>query len=282
MVRVQLPLRMGVLGATDIARDFIKTCGIEMTAHARQATVSAIIHVLGILIMSLSMSSARAADPLAGDRLYEDVRRFESFGPHRFGSAGATQAMAWIADELRTAGFEVRTQNFDMPRQYDFESGTLTVDGRSIPVTPHWWMPLAQASFALTAPIAPSGGDAHRKFVRLSLPFDNRAYLTAQRRQRLEAAFARGAAAVLLTIEHPSGEIYTYNVDQADTPWPLPVILVPQHERAALDAAEAAGQLLTVDIKGAYRSNVAGHNVIGRMNHGKGRTIVVSTPVTSW
>lgn len=92
----------------------------------------------------------------------------------------------------------------------------------------------------------------------------------------------RRPAAVLLTIDHPSGEIYTYNVAQEGKPWPVPVILVAGHDRALLDAAEQAGRPVSVSIKGRYRHDVPGRNVIGRIDRGKGRSIVVSTPVTSW
>ena len=40
------------------------------------------------------------ADPLSGAALYADVQRYDSFGPHRYGSPGAERALAWIAGEL--------------------------------------------------------------------------------------------------------------------------------------------------------------------------------------
>jgi hypothetical protein len=87
---------------------------------------------------------------------------------------------------------------------------------------------------------------------------------------------------VLLTIDHSSGEIFTYNVAQTDAPWPVPVILVAPKDEALLKAAEQAGSAVTVAVKGRYEKNVTGHNVIGRLDRGKALTIVVSTPVTSW
>ena len=224
---------------------------------------------------------ARAGDPMAGASLYSDVRRFESFGTHRYGSPGAEQALSWIAEELGAAGLSVSSQSFSIKRQYAFESGTLTINGRSIAVAPHWWLPSGQASFSLTAPLVATG-DAAGAFVRLTLPFDNRSYLTGDHREALQAAFQRNPAAVLLTIDHPSGEIFTYNVDQSEVPWPVPVILVGARDKLALDAAEAAAQPLSLVIKGTYRADVAGHNVIGRLERGKPKTLIISTPVTSW
>ena len=157
-----------------------------------------------------------------------------------------------------------------------------------------------------------AAGDASGRFVRVTLPFDRAAYLSQAHRAALDEAFARRPAAVLLTIDHPSAEIYTYNVDQEAKPWPVPVILVAARDKALLDAAQQAGRPVAVDIKGRYRRDVPGRNVIGRLkgegasraivvslrgayrrgvesrnivarlDRGRGRWLVVSTPVTSW
>jgi hypothetical protein len=224
---------------------------------------------------------ADAADPLSGDTLMQDVRRYDSMGHHRYGGSGAAQAFDWIAASLGQAGFVVSSQAFTMDRQYDFEDGSLLIDGRSLTVVPHWWIPESAARFTLTAPIVASG-DAPGAFVRARIPYQGGAYLNAAHHTALEAAFARRPAAVLLTIDHPSAEIFVYNVDQTHKPWPVPVIVVGAKERQTLEAAETSGRPVTVSIKGSYRRDVPGRNVIGRLDRGKGRAIVVSTPVTSW
>jgi hypothetical protein len=258
-----------------------RTEGAAVPAMLRRA-----IGLHMVAAMLASANPAVAADPLSGKSLYDDVLRYDGFGPHRYGSAGAAQAFDWIAGELARAGLAVSSQSFTMDRQYDFEAGSLSVDGQTVAVMPHWWIPEPLASFSLSAPIA-AAGDASGRFVRVSLPFDRAAYLTQAHRAALDEAFARRPAAVLLTIDHPSGEIYTYNVDQEGKPWPVPVILVAAHDKALLDGAQQAGRLVAVDIKGRYRREVAGRNVIGRLDRGLnrsagGRSIVVSTPVTSW
>ena len=102
----------------------------------------------------------------------------------------------------------------------------------------------------------------------------------------LETAFARRPAAVLLTIDHPSGEIFTYNVDQKAKPWPVPVILVAPNDQPLLDRAQQSGRPVSVAVQGAWRHDVPGRNVVARLdrgqNRGGGRWLVVSTPVTSW
>jgi len=225
-----------------------------------------------------------AAQPLDGATLMADVQRYQSFGAHRYGSPGAQQAFDWIAGELRAAGFSVSDQPFDMGRQYLLRRATLTVGGHTLEVRPQWWLPESQPTVRITAPIAAACASAEGRIARLSVPFDQGAYLTAAHRAALETAFARKPAAVLLTIEHPSGEPYHYNVGQDDKPWPapVPVILMGTKQRALLDAAEAAGTPVTTEIDGELRRGVPGRNVIGRLDRGSGRTIVVSTPVTGW
>jgi hypothetical protein len=228
---------------------------------------------------------ALAADPLAGSTLYADVERYEAFGVHRYGSPGAEQAMAWIARELERAGLGVSSQPFTLPRQYELESATLTVGGESRSVVPQWWIPEAQASFSLTAPIAAQDNDlAEGTFVRADLAFDRGAYLNAQHRAVLATALARRPAAVLLTIDHPSGEIFTYNVDQKEKPWPVPVILVAPKDRPWLEAAQRDGRPVSVTVRGAWRHDVPGRNIVARLQRAPGNRnwIVVSTPVTSW
>src|SRR5690242_19224199 len=71
------------------------------------------------------VSPALAADPLSGAALYADVQRYDGFGTHRYGSAGAEAALDWIAVELERAGLNVSSQRFSLGRQYDFDSATL-------------------------------------------------------------------------------------------------------------------------------------------------------------
>ena len=56
---------------------------------------------------------AEAADPLSEEQMMADVRRYESFGVHRYGSPGATAALDWIAAELGKAGLKVNSQPFN-------------------------------------------------------------------------------------------------------------------------------------------------------------------------
>lgn len=225
---------------------------------------------------------AANAQSISGAALYTDIQHFDSFGIHRYGTPGAHAAFDWMGERLRRLGFKIADQRFTMPKQYFLDRATLTVGGATIAVMPQWWLADNKASFQLLAPIAAQNADATGKFVRLRLPYDQGAYLSKTQKDAFATAFQRNPAAVLVSIDHPSGEIFTYNVSQSDAPWPVPLILVPPKEWARLDAAEASGAPVSLAVKGQYRHNVPGRNVIGRLDRGKEKTLVVSTPVTSW
>ena len=82
------------------------------------------------------MPSKGVTDPLAGNALYADVQRYESFGVHRYGSVGLQKALDWLADRLRTTGLAVEEQRFSIGRQDFLDSASLAVGGTSISVIP--------------------------------------------------------------------------------------------------------------------------------------------------
>jgi hypothetical protein len=230
-------------------------------------------HTVALLLAGLAMSILPArADPLDTDRLMADIARYEIFGIHRYGLESADATLDWIAGELTLAGLRTTQQQFRMDRQYVLKIGSLRVGDKLVDVVPQWWPPEETTSFDLTAKIGPGG------FARLSLPYDRGAYLNDGHRAKLAEAFASKPKAVLLDIDHPSGEIFTYNVDQASKPWPVPVLLVAPKDVALLKD----GTSVSVSVRAAYRQDVKGRNVIGRLDRGRGKSLVISTPVTSW
>ncbi|MDH2350961.1 hypothetical protein QCM77_32020 [Bradyrhizobium sp. SSUT18] len=227
----------------------------------------------------LMIGQAAAKDVLSGASLYEDVTRYASFGLHRFGSPGDLATADWIAAELKTAGFEVRSQPVVLGRQYVVEQASAEAAGTSVEATPFWWPPEDRASFRLAAPLA-RDGDVAGKILLLDLPFDRGAYLGPAHRAAITEAAAKKPAAILLTIGNPADDRFAYNVTQEDAPWPVPVVVVGAKVRGTFERALASGATVTLDIKGHYERDVASRNVIAET--GAGPTIVVSTPMTGW
>jgi hypothetical protein len=215
----------------------------------------------------------RSASPLSEDLLSADVQRYDSFGEHRLGSPGAEAALDWMAADLTNAGLAVSQQRFVVGRQYGFERGRLTVAGFRIPVVPQWWPPLERSFVQQAGRVGTGSGDFHV----LELPYDQGAYLSGTQKEAIGRACAH-AAALFLCIRHPSGEIFTYNVAQQDAAWPVPVVLVAPVYLERLQPGYEA--VLTVE--GTWQHNVPARNIIARTPRRSDRTVVVSTPVTSW
>ncbi len=85
---------------------------------------------------------------MSGAALYADVQRYDSFGPHRYGSPGAEHALAWIAEELERAGLKVSSQRFSLPRGSTISRPRRSVGGEMRPVVPQWWIPERRATFS--------------------------------------------------------------------------------------------------------------------------------------
>jgi len=233
--------------------------------------------------LSQFASPARAQDdPLAGIRLYADVERYASFGIHRYGTEADRATTDWIADEMRKAGLAVEFQNFALGKQYFVDKASVTIGGETTGALPFWWIPEDKASFTLTAPLAPNDGDASGKIVSLHLPYDRTAYLADTHKQAIAQAAKRNPAAIILTIDNPGEDIFVYNVAQDDPPWPVPVVVVAASKRAMLTQAQADGKPVTITVRGQYRKDVAGRNVVAKLDRGAAETIVVSTPMTGW
>lgn len=231
--------------------------------------------------MNTPQAQAHRFDPFAGEALYRDVERYAAFGVHRYGSPGERAAMVWIHDELAGLGLEVRSQALSMSRQYELDEASVGIEGEVLPAFPHWWMPEGQARFSWQGRLV-ADGEAHGQALWLQLPRERNAYLNDQHREAITAAARRQPALILLTIDSPSDELYTYNVNQEDAPWPVPVVMVAAAHKPLLARALASGSRLSVQVQGRYCYQVPGRNVIARLDRGADQTLVVSTPVSSW
>jgi hypothetical protein len=221
------------------------------------------------------------SDPLSGTALYRDIERYAGFGLHRYGSHGAEAAMSWIERELAAAGYQVNSQALTMPRQYELDHAKLRIGETALEAFPHWWLPEDRATFALSARLG-DDADATGLLVWVHLPHDRSAYLNDSHRSAIHQAASRNPVAIVLTIDNPANDIFTYNANQEDAPWPVPVIVVAARHKALLAKALNDGTVISIDVAGRYLRDVPGRNLIGRLDGGAAQAIVISTPITSW
>ncbi|MDE2368944.1 MAG: hypothetical protein KGN16_08220 [Burkholderiales bacterium] len=237
---------------------------------------------LGLTLGAVTPGIASAQEPaLAGATLFQDVKTYSDFGVHRYGSTGEQQALAWISKELAAAGLKVERQPLQMGRQLVVDKARVSLGDQTVDAFPLWWPPEHEGPVVLDSVLKPDD-DAAGAIAWLRLPYERGAYLNAQHRQKIMELATHKPLAILLTIANPAGSIFTYNVTQEDAPWPMPVILVPARLAADLEAGRKSGLKVGIELATRVEREVASYNVIGRIDHGADRTIVVSTPVSSW
>jgi hypothetical protein len=98
-------------------------------------------------------------------------------------------------------------------------------------------------------------------------------------------AAAKGAAALIMAIKHPTDDLFVCN-QHSHAPFPIPVALVAGRDLALIgkvaQAAGASGKTSHVTLTFSGETvTTKGLNLIGR-KPGKGRMIVLSTPLTGW
>lgn len=210
------------------------------------------------------------------------LERFAGFGVKASGGPGDTASGAWLEGELTALGYRCERQVFDVPYA-GVRKATLAVDGHQADVFPQALVRPTGAG-GLTAPLRPAtaGGSLEGSIALVVLPF-RRWVSTAEPTvaRALADAFARGTAAAVLVTTGPTGEAIALNVSATKAGFPKPVaILAPKlAEPFVTAAAEGRAATLTVDAAPGRRS---AFNVIGRLDRGARKTLIVTTPRSGW
>ncbi len=219
-------------------------------------------------------------DPLAGSQLFTDLKTYSDFGEHRTATDVDIRTSNWLADGLRTAGFETRLHPFRL-RQFFLDKAELKAGGANIPSFPLWWPQPGRVTGRLSLAVA--GADLSGKVVLVKLPAIRGASITprSQVHESLAPLLAAGAAAVVAITPSATGEIMALNAMAGLAKWPIPILAVGQSDEAALTNAAAKGATASVSLDGKYKEDAEAFEVVGKLNRGK-RVVVVSTPSSGW
>jgi hypothetical protein len=224
-----------------------------------------------------SASGASARKRTAAPSLADDVGTYVGFGPHRVGTPGQRKTARWLSGRLDRLGFETRVEPFAMETILN-PTGSLRFAGETISAFPQWYPPKAALGKALTAPLKPlseAAGQPSLRFVDTPIGFAPNWNKGLD--QLAEAAAAKGALALILAIDIPSGDLFVCN-QHSSTPLPLPVALVAKRDLPRLAAGAGQGASLRLSGKSA---TVDGANVVAT-KPGIGQRIIISTPLTGW
>lgn len=223
------------------------------------------------------------AAALGGEALFRSVERYAAFGDHRTGTEGDRATTEWLAARLGRLGFAVELQRFEL-RQYFPDSHRVVVGAAAVEVFPHWLPPVS--AVPIHAPLRELSAASLAGHIAYVDADAAGLWYKARPAALAERAAAKGARALIVAVDHPSGEIYVTNAaaPYLDTWLPIPTVVVAARNTAAIERALASGEAVEFSSTGRQRE-VAAHNVLARFPAQPiqgARTVVVSTPTSGW
>ncbi|CAN5157125.1 hypothetical protein BH11PSE2_BH11PSE2_21270 [soil metagenome] len=232
-----------------------------------------------------ALGAARPDTIFTKARIAADLARYVGFGIKASGGKGDQATAAWVAGELKTAGFAVQRQAFQAPMFTG--AARLSAGAHSAMLVPQAIV-VPTGPGGLEGPLAarPAGTPASvrcdRAIAIVVLPPKRwTTFAAADSKGPAAEAFAAGAAAVVLVTTGPTGEALALNAPSASSQFDRPVaVLAPREAQPFLDAA-ARGERGRLTMAGVSGRRPA-FNVIGRLDRGAGRHLVISTPRSGW
>ncbi len=218
-----------------------------------------------------------ANKPPNAPSLANDVATYVGFGEHRVGMPSERKTARWLEARLRKLGYQTRLDRFPVTTLLN-PGGALQTVGTSFRAFPQWLPPAEALTKSLSAPLlaidAPAG-PASIRLIPKAIGF------TPHWNEKLDALVAqakeKGALALVMAIDIPSGDLFVLN-QHNHRPLALPVALVAGNDLAQI--GKAIGRPARLALKGRV-AEVQGINVVGE-KPGKGKRLVVSTPLTGW
>ncbi len=219
-------------------------------------------------------------------QIEDDLARFVGFGGKASGGPGDTASGVWIESALQAAGYQVARQAFAAPYfspaavQLDVESTTMALVPQA-PVTTTVAGGLG-GRLVRVDPVTVGAAQLSGAIALVDLPFQRWSSALARPvADTLAKAWAAGASAAVIVTNGPTGEAIALNMAVGHEAGAKPVaILAPKLARPALLAA-AGEKSATLRIEGQGGVRPA-FNLIGKLDRGKARWIVISTPRSGW
>ncbi|HMO75730.1 MAG TPA: hypothetical protein PKD99_07210 [Sphingopyxis sp.] len=232
-----------------------------------------------------AQAGAEGRADMAG-QVAADLGRYIGFGGKASGGAGDSACGHWLADELEKAGFAVEKPALSVPWFAPDRCEIVAGDARAA----LWPQPIVVPTDAagVTGPLVrvDAAGRADAPLAGavalIDLPYNRWSSALAKPvRAPIEAAFAAGAKAAVVVTNGPTGKVIALNADGRAPMFAGPVGLLAPADAGPFLAAAMAHGTATVTLAGQGGRRPA-FNVIGRIDRGRGRWVVVSTPRSGW
>lgn len=240
-------------------------------------------------LLASAAASARTPEPEAADvarLIARDLQRYVDFGNKASGGPGDEACGAWLEDELARDGFRTERQYFSAP-WFEADQAHLSCQGTQVQV---WPQPIVRTTppEGLVAPLVRvdahgrTGGAlagaialvelAHARWSSMFWPGVS---------TPVQAAFDGGAIACVIITTGPSDQIIALNTDGRTPIHDRPMALLAPRDAAPFLAAAQTGASARLTLTGQGGRRPA-FNLIGKLDRGHGRWLVVSTPRSGW
>ncbi len=239
----------------------------------------------GALVPLLASAGAAKAQPSPG-AIEADLLRYVDFGNKRAGGPGDTACGEWLAAELESAGYVVERQPFMAPyfeeTRCELICGDTTAGVYAQPIVRRTGPDGVVGPLVRVDAASHFSGALTGAIALIDLPFARWSSMMARAiRGPVEAAFAAGAAAVVVITNGPTGKVIALNADGRQPMFSGPVaLLAPEAAEPFLAAAHARTEARLI-LEGETGRRPA-FNLVGRIDRGRGRWIAVSTPRSGW
>ena len=225
-----------------------------------------------------------SADNLSGNQLYADVMTYSGLGPHRTGARGDNASTIWLEGRLRAMGFAVETPSFVTPL-FEPNHCTLTIGDVTIEAFPAWPVVPTNGTDGPLTDVGKAGG-LEGAVALVILPYrPGAAFIIPGYGSAVLDAQARGAAAIIVVTQGPTGDIVALNAHLERYAWRVPVILVAGRESARLTELSRSRSSARVVCTGKLTENARATNVLATRAAAPGAStgaIVITTPKSGW
>ncbi|UAL08675.1 M28 family peptidase [Caulobacter segnis] len=239
----------------------------------------------GGVLAAGAATAARAAPAVAPPDaawLQAVLERFAGFGIKASGGSGDTASGAWLEGDLTALGYRCERQTFEVPYA-EVRKATVAAGDRVATVFPQAIVKTTGVE-GLTLPLKPAnaGGSLDGAIALVVLPFSRWVSMAQPPVDlALKDVFDRGAAAAVVVTTGPTGEAIGLNVSATKPGFQKPVVILAPKDAEPFVAAAKAGATvtLTVDAEVGRRPTF---NLIGRLDRGAAKTLIVTTPRSGW
>ncbi len=249
---------------------------------ARRALIKAGLAAPLALPFASAAADVSGSGAMSSERLLADVRAYAGAGNKQSGGPGDRWTAGWTAEQLTAAGYAVQAQAFDAPF-FEAKRCELVLGDAAIPVIAQpLVVPTPPAGITAPLQLAEIGGRLDGSIAVVRLPYRRwSSLIDAEVRKPVADAVARGAAAVVVVTNGPTGEALLLNA-HADAPFaPVSIALLAPRKAAPVVEAAQAGRVVRLHIEGQGGVRPA-QNIIGQRIVARAPWIVISTPRSGW